>query len=531
MDLQELISANLDHIRGMWRYRWQFVIVAWLVAISGWAAVYKLPNVYAASALVSVDTNSLFPTLTKGLTASENLLSEVDIVSRALLARPNLEKVARDTDIDLRADTPQEMELLITGLQQRVKIMGGREDDIFAIAFEDRSREKARAVVQSLLNTLVESSLGAQGDDTDMTVRALSMEIQDHEQRLLTAEAALAEFKKRNLGYMPGDGTDYYTRLQSALADVAESERQVRLLSERRDEISRQLEGEEPVFGLMPSTPAQAAAGCSNAGGILQLRAQLSRMQIAFTDKHPRIVMLKETLSQLESDCEKEREAMGGAVPVLNSETNSLDVNPVYQNLRLQLSNANVELAALREEYNSRRREVDSLRADVDKIGEVETDFKKLNRDYGVVEGRHQELLRRWETLQSKKRLDPVTDQVQFNILEPPFAAAEPVAPNRPLLLIGVLVIAIGAGGVVAFGLNQLKPVFYTRHSFCKVVGMPVLGSVSKILSPAQIAANKRKTLVWVGANVALLLTAGVVVVLENPILRLANDLLGGGIL
>ena len=45
MDLQELIVQILNYLRGMWRYRWQLVIVAWLVAIPGWAAVYKMPDV------------------------------------------------------------------------------------------------------------------------------------------------------------------------------------------------------------------------------------------------------------------------------------------------------------------------------------------------------------------------------------------------------------------------------------------------------------------------------------------------------
>lgn len=530
MNLQELLAEILDQMRGMWRYRWQVVIVAWVVAAAGWVFVLRMPDVFEASAQVSVDTNSLLPQLTQGLTASENLMSEVELVSRALLTRPNLEKVARETDLDLRAGTPREMELLVTSLQERVKIRGG-VNNVFVITFQDKSRAKAAEVVSALLNTFVESSLGAQGEDADMTARALNMEIQDHERRLVKAEADLADFKKRNLGYMPDDGADYYTRLQAALADVAETERKLRLLRERRDEIARQLEGEEPVFGLMPSTPAQAAAACSNAGNIARLQGELSQLQVDFTDKHPRIVMLKETIAQLRAGCENEREAMGGMVPMRNPETNSLDANPVYQNLRLQLSSANVELAELQEELGSRQRQVNRLRADVDKIGEVETEFKKLNRDYGVVEGRHQELLKRWETLQSKKRLDPVTDKVQFNILEPPFAAAEPAAPNRPAMLIAVLVFALGAGGAVAFGLNQLKPVFFTRRAVRKVAGLPVLGSVSMILSPHQIAVNKRKTVAWMGANIALIIVASLVILFESPILRIANDLMGGGAL
>lgn len=524
MNLLELLAQILDQLRGMWRFRWRVIIVAWLIAIPGWVLVYYLPDVFEASAKVSLDTNSLLPQLTEGLTATENLVSEVAVVSKVLLTRPNLAKVARKTDLDLRANTPQAMEVLVTGLQRRVTVTGGR-DNVFEISFKDKDRGKATDVVAALLNTFVESSLGAQGDDADMTEKAISLEIEDHEQRLLKAEADLAEFKQRNLGYMPEDGADYYTRLQTAIGNVAATEREGRQLAQRRDEIARQLEGEEPVFGLMPATPAQATAGCSKAATITELRANLSQLQVDFTDKHPRIVMLKETIVALESECEQELEAMGGVVTFVNPETNSPDANPVYQNLRLQLSNANVDLAALMEQFNTAQRDVQKLRVDVDKISKVETELKRLNRDYDVVEGRHQELLRRWETLRSKRRLAPVVDNVQFLILEPPFAAAKPVAPNRPLLLFAVLIVAIGAGGTVAFGLNQLKPVFYNRRTLGRAVNLPVLGSVSMIMSPREISARRRKTFAWASANLALLVMTGLVIVQAGPVSEAMRNL------
>ena len=308
-------------------------------------------------------------------------------------------------------------------------------------------------------------------------------------------------------------------------------EGQIRLLRNRRDEVARQLEGEEPVFGLMPSTPAQAAAGCSRAASIARLEDQLSTLLVNFTEKHPRAVMLQETIASMQQECDQELAAMGGRVAVINPETNTLDANPVYQNLRLQLSNADVELASLQEELNSRRRQVARLRSDVDKISEVETALKQLNRDYGVVESRYQELLKRWETLQSKNRLDTITDKVQFRPLEPPFVPEEPIAPNRPLLLVAVLVFAIGTGGVIAFGLNQIRPVFYSRRSITEATGLPVLGSVGLIVSPKERLQRHIRDAAWVGANLILFALGGAVIVFEDPIARMTEGLLRGGAL
>jgi hypothetical protein len=147
------------------------------------------------------------------------------------------------------------------------------------------------------------------------------------------------------------------------------------------------------------------------------------------------------------------------------------------------------------------------LRRNVDKMTEVEAQLKQLNRDYDVVFARHQQLLSRWEDLQAKQRLDPLTDNVQFRRIEPPFASAAPVGPNRLVLLAGVLALALGAGFVSALGLSQLYPVFFARRSLKKVAEFPVLGSISMILTPEQKTRRRAEAVAW-GAVCALLVVA-----------------------
>jgi hypothetical protein len=147
---------------------------------------------------------------------------------------------------------------------------------------------------------------------------------------------------------------------------------------------------------------------------------------------------------------------------------------------------------------------VQRLRRDVDKITQVETDLKQMNRDYAVVQTRHQELLKRWEDLQAKQRLDPVTDNVQFRKIEPPFALADPVAPNRPILLALVLLVGLGGAGALAFALNQVNPVFFTRVGVGKAVPFPVLGTISMILTPEVLTKRRRATYGWLGVMLLL---------------------------
>ena len=37
----EVASKLKEQLRGMWRYRWSALVIAWVVAILGWAAVFS----------------------------------------------------------------------------------------------------------------------------------------------------------------------------------------------------------------------------------------------------------------------------------------------------------------------------------------------------------------------------------------------------------------------------------------------------------------------------------------------------------
>jgi polysaccharide chain length determinant protein (PEP-CTERM system associated) len=530
VNVQELIAEILEYLRGMWRYRWWAVACAWAISTVGLLYVYSMPDVYSASARVYVDTKSLMKPIFEGLAISDNVTAQVEAVSRALLTRPNVEAVARRTDLDLRADSPADMERLITSLQERIKVEPNREQNVFSISYQDPDREKAQEVVAAIVDEFVERSLQGQGDDAEMTARALDAEIRDHEERLQKAENDLAQFKKDNLGYMPDDRGDYYARLQAALNAVSETESQLREARNRRDELQRQIGGEEPVFGIMSNVPAgPAAVGCSQQAQIAQLRTELATLRVDFTDKHPSIVSLKEIIAQLETACGEERQAAAKAgVPAVVSPEQPLQANPVYQNLRIQLSNAEVAIAGLQTQLSTNQGAVAQLRADVDKIAEVEAALKQLNRDYGVIQSRYQELLERREKLESKERLDPVTDAVQFRTLEPPFAAFRPIGPNRPIMLIAVLMFAIGAGVAITFGLNQLQPVFFTRRSLQRIGGVPVLGSVSMLLAPDELNRRRRAAYAWVAACASLVVFTILAVVFQSTGAAVLRQLIGG---
>ena len=76
----------------------------------------------------------------------------------------------------------------------------------------------------------------------------------------------------------------------------------------------------------------------------------------------------------------------------------------------------------------------------------------------------------------------------------------KPAAPNRPLLLFGVLIVGLGAGAGAAYGLGQLKSNFATPQKLERAFDLPVIGSISLTVSEAAKELQRRRLKQFAGA-------------------------------
>ena len=83
----------------------------------------------------------------------------MSMITGVLFSRENMEKLARMTDMDLRAKTPEQMDDLVT-IAEGTGGLKGQGQNIFLISFSDASGDLAKRVVQSMLTIFVESNLG-----------------------------------------------------------------------------------------------------------------------------------------------------------------------------------------------------------------------------------------------------------------------------------------------------------------------------------------------------------------------------------
>ncbi len=508
--MQDVIEQLLGYLRGIWRQRWYALLMAWLLCIGGWAFVLQLPDEYEAAAKVQVDTSSiLVPLLRDMAVQGSSTLAQLRQMQETILSRPNLEKVMRDADIDLEARDEAEQEELLKSVQKNLQFSRTSDEGLYTIKFRDPDPNRARKVVQALLNLFIEQTLGGSRQDTAEAQRFLDRQIEEYKVRLDEADARLREFKRKNIGMMPDQGRDYYQRMQEAQRQLDEAELEMRQAENLSNELKRQLAGEEPSFGMVQSAPTAAAVPELDSR-IAAIQKQLDDLTVRYTEKHPDVVNARTRLKELQDQRQEILKAGGGSSMV------GVESNPVYQQLRISSGEAEARLAALRVKVTDYRARVQDLEKRVYVLPQIEEELRQLNRDYTVTKDNYDRFVAKREQARISQDREENTSAINFRVIESPRVPPTPVGPNRVLFLSGVLAAGLGAGVAVAFLISQILSTFDNPKQLMQALQVPVLGTVSLVLSPRAERMRKIKNLIFLCLGVALLPVYGALLYLQT---------------
>lgn len=498
--MQELLVQILGYVWGIWRYRWQALVVTAVVSFAGWGWVFQMPEAYQASARVHVDTNTVLRPLLRGLAIQPNIDQRIQLMSRTLLSRPNLEKLMRMTDLDLQAETDAQKDEIIKNLKKHIGLSGDRSNtSLYSLSFEHEDREMAKRVVQSLITVFIESTLGDERADSLDAQKFLDQQIDEYEGRLTEAEARLAKFKQKYVGVLPGQSGGYYVNLAAARKELSTAELRLNEMTQRRNELKRQLAGEDPVFVSGGSDSFSQSPLDSR---INSLQSRLDDLLTRYTDRFPEVVQIRGLIEVLEQERQAEIESALAGEP---TDYSGLQESPVYQQMRTMLAEAEARVAEMSvrvKEYRGRVKEMEDL---VDNIPVIEAELKQLNRDYEVVRQKHSELLTRRESALISQDVEQKSNDLVFRVIDPPFVPLEPSEPNKLLLNAVVLLFAIAVGGGVAFLWSLLNPVVIDRFALSRVTDLPVLGTVSLVSDKQERRAALMSRLLFFGLFMCLI--------------------------
>lgn len=495
--MEQLIAQVVTIAKGMWRFRWPSLAVAWLVALIGIVIVFRVPDKFEASARVYVDTQSILKPLMAGLAVQPNVDQQVAMLSRTLISRPNMEKLVRMADLDLKTESKAQQDAVITGLMADLEIKNVGRDNLYSLSYRNAEPARAQKVIQSLVSIFVESSLGASRKDTETAKTFLDDQIKSYEGKLEEAEARLKQFRLRNIELHTAEGKDSTSRLGELATQLNQARLELREAEQARDAAREQLSNAKNpgsntsalpnllddvvVNPVTPEINARIDAQKRNLDALLQ----------RFTEQHPDVVSTRKLIQDLEEQKGREVQELRRAAMAASGVPGGGTGNLAYQEMSRVLATTEVQVAGLRARVAEYTARYDSARDMLKTSPQLETEAAQLNRDYAIHKKNYEDLVARREAASMSGELEVASGVADFRLIDPPRVSPQPVSPNRLLLLPLAFAVALGAGLFVAFAGSQLRPVFHSATELREKVAIPLLGMVSKVSSAAEARAER----------------------------------------
>lgn len=476
-----------QYIRAAWRRRWIGVAVAWAICGLGWVAVYFVPNQYESSARLYVDADAILTPLLKGLAADSAPGSQLDILQRTLLSRPNLEKLISKTDLDLSVSGPSDRERLLQELSSEIQVKP-QTRNLFTISYRNRSPKLAHDVVQTLLTIFVESATGSNRTDMENARQFLEHQISSYEQQLRAAEKRRADFRTKYSDILPprlDNDAPYTSATETARNSLHAIDGKLQDAIATRDTIQRELTNTPPML-VVEAAPKGGNAAGQGKSRLQDAVEQLRLLLLKDTDQHPDVIAQKKLIESLKASPDGGAPASGsgggGKAPGAAAGGAGLGErsvsNPVYEQLKVKLVDTETALASLQRQRAAAAELTDRLEKVQREQPGLLAEYQNMDRDYGVLRKNYEELLGRLQSANLAQAADTQADKVKLQIVDPPATPNLPTAPNRLILVSGVLLAGLGGGILLPVLLGQLDRSFSTIDDL-RSLGLPVLGGIS----------------------------------------------------
>ena len=382
---------------------------------------------------------------------------------------------------------------------------GVQELVAFKLAYKAPDAAIAQKVNAALTSFFVDENVKASQEQSEATTHFLDSQVRALGQTMADDEAKVRAYEAQHEGSLP-------QQLQSNLQILNGIQSQLQSAQSTHERALQQqtylnsLQKQYETMGDSADVPTSLDNQLEGA------RAQLADLRARYTDDHPDIRKLKETIAGLE----KLKKDMGAEAKE-KLETNTASAAQVQaMTPRVQLQNQikvnKMELQTSAEQMQRLEQAGQMYQARLNATPAVEAEMSDMMRDFGNLKKEYVDLLAKKQESSLATNLERQQQGAQFRVIDPPSLPDKAVFPDRfkfSLAAIGVgLVLAVLFG----FGSEILDDRIRSEQALNEAVSLPILVDIPALPTPAEIRAARWRPWFAVAATVmvVILLPAGV---------------------
>lgn len=504
----------IEYLQMLWRRKLLIIVFAAAAMVAAYNAMAPIRNVFEASALVAISTQS------------NDEASTVDVqiaaVNQNLLSRANLETLVRR--YNLYGDK-KEMNAAIEMLRRDLKVDTKLRDYYpqFPIAFTITYKNNDPTLAMQVTNDLVSYF----NDTNEMVEKGNLDKANELEATIAEIENRLRQIKQEQTAQeLSASSLNTIRSQRSSLmaAIIVLSDKEL-LLNKRITEQKKQISEQESVVKAAPPSSGDAVRGSSAYGILLtqkaRLEAQLKDYKTQYTDKLPKVIQTQTEIAEVNRQLAQLEEKSGQA--------GLSGISPEMRELRgLQRDLANWETDLELNQRDLKRKqqalallpEVPVSPADIASGGTGNSlvpggGSKEAGGadEYGLLFNRYSSMTEKRDSLRRIKGSNGNVGTGIFQVVDKAVLPLSPIAPNRLKLMLAACAMAIGVGLMAAFVVEAPRLMMIQDERDVEyLLGVPVIGFIPETLTAPENRRNRK--LFLVRALGVLLLAAMLVPVL-----------------
>lgn len=453
---------------------WRFLVIALLglVSFSVLTVGFFWPKQFESSATIYVDQQNIIEPLLRG-SAEVTRLDQTKVARETIFARTFLLEVGQEA----RIQEPQEAwedegivnERMVARIRSNTRVTR-RGDRLIEVSSQSADAAEAFAVASTVVAKFIRDSADAKRRESKEAFVFIDNQVKSYKEQLMAAEARLKAFKINN---QEGTEDSVHQRLSTLRADIQELELSIDEKKTKRKEIELQLRKESEYL------PQRYRADVYRER-LRDLRNRLSLLRLDYTETYPDIVSIKLQIESLEQAISDSESGVGAS----SEEGKEALTNPLFEELRLQLSETDVEIRVFNKRLIALNRLLTEEQDRLRRVATSNAELAELVRDYDVTKDIYEDMLERKEKARMSMALDIEGQGVSYRIQEPANFPLQPIG----LRLLHFALIGPILGGLVPIGLLVALILFDPRVRFSdrleEIEQVPLLGVVPHVNTP-----------------------------------------------
>lgn len=392
------------------RLRFWCVLLFLAVAYFFLAVGLIWPKSFTTKVVLFADVTNIIEPLLKGR-AEITKIDRSEQASEVIYTRRIMLETAKQAGLMKSSSSIDEQDVLVKQLRAGVGVARERNENYVQISYTAGNPDRSFEVLNAVVNVFIEDIAKRKRDESVGAYNFIDTQVQTYKRQLESAEEKLKEFKSKNTD---GSEESVGARIGQLRQELETLKIAIEETQSRINSIQQQLNNEGQYLKAKGQVDEMNQRRQT-------LSAQLEQMLLSYQENYPDVVSLRAQIAELDTAIAKLQssgDVFGNSDKVQN---------PLYEELRKQAADAEVELRAQKRRMQSLLVLQEEEFARQQRIAASQAELSDLTRDYDVTKKVYDEMLQRKESARVSMTLDIEGQGVSYRIQEP---ASFPLKPS-----------------------------------------------------------------------------------------------------